>query len=65
MVHGSGVVLELGIEVAVMIPGGMYDVDEAHAAFDHSSGQQAIAGKVLVGFAAFSSSPDSLGFRSV
>ena len=52
MVHGSGVVLELGIEVAVMIPGGMYDVDEAYAAFDHSSGQQAIAGKVLVGFAA-------------
>ena len=39
LVNGSGVVLQFGIEIAVMIPGCMHNIDEADAALDHSSGQ--------------------------
>ena len=65
LVDGSRVVLQLGIEIAVMIPGCMHYIDEADAAFDHASSHQAIPGEVLVGLPALASSPDTLGFRSV
>ena len=65
LVDGSRIVLQLGIEVAVVIPGSVYDIDESHAAFHHASGHQAIAGKVLEGFAALAPSTNALGFRAV
>ena len=38
---------ELAIEVAVVIPRGVIEVDEADTALDHTPGQQAIGGKLV------------------
>src|SRR5690606_27714301 len=48
LVDHAAVVGELGVEVAVVIPGGVDDVHEAHAALDHAPGLQAVARKDAV-----------------
>ena len=48
LINHRGVVGEVASHVAVVIPRGKDNVDEPDAAFDHTSGQQAIGGKRTV-----------------
>ena len=36
---------QLGVEVAVVVPRGVEEVDEAHAALDQPAGEQAVGGE--------------------
>ena len=64
LVDDMRVVAKFIIEFAVMIPRGVDDVDESDPAFNHSSGQQAVASEILMSAAGLAAAA-SRRFRAV
>ena len=48
-IHGGGAGAKIGVEVEMMIPVAMRDLDEAHAGFDELAREQALAAEVVRG----------------